>query len=54
MVSQYEEPARNSKYEGFQVLEGYIAGSANVGGREETEDIFCGFWELPELLTAAC
>ena len=49
MISEGKEATGQSDNEGFDVGQGAISSSPDVGWGEEAEDILARVWELPEL-----
>ena len=49
--AQVDQAKRNGQYQGFEIFERLwvVTHSAKVGGGNGLEDMFGGFWTLPEL-----
>jgi hypothetical protein len=48
VVLQGDEARGHGEDESFEILQRGVTSSANVGGREETEDVLDRLWQLPE------
>lgn len=50
MVLEHDKSGGYGKDEGFEILQGGVSGSSDIGMRKQAEDIFNGLGEFPELM----